>query len=164
MRSDVPVAEALALYLSTGRKFYASDEQIRDAVLTKPLDYMGGPNQKKLLLQWLEELYGSKEPIDLSRATIEHVMPRTLTPYWRDAIAAEAEDDESAESIHEAIHHTLGNLTLSAYNSELSNRDFDEKRTLLAESGIRLNAEIAKHENGVGRRFLSEGVDWGANH
>lgn len=161
MRSDLPVAEALALYLSTGRKFYASDEQIRDAVLTKPLYFMGGPNQKKLLLQWLEEMHGSKEPIDLARATIEHVMPQTLTPYWRDAIAADALDDESAESIHEAIHHTLGNLTLSAYNSELSNRDFEEKRRLLSESGIRLNAEIAKHEKWGRAEILERGRQLG---
>ena len=142
MRSDIPVAEALALYLSTGRKYYASDEQVREAVLTKPLYFMGKSHQKKLLLKWLEELHGSKEPIDLSRATIEHVLPQNLTPYWRE----DAAPDESAESIHEAIHHTLGNLTLSAYNSELSNRDFEEKRKLLSESGIRLNAEIARSE------------------
>ncbi len=161
MRSDVPVAEALALYLSTGRKFYASDEQIREAALTKPLYFMGGPHQKKLLLQWLEETYGSKEPIDLSRATIEHVMPQTLTPHWREALAAEADADESAESIHEAIHHTLGNLTLSAYNSELSNRDFDDKRVLLAESGIRLNAEIAKYEKWSRSEILERGRQLG---
>jgi len=161
MRADMPVAEALALYLSTGRKFYASDDQIREAVLTKPLYFMGKSSQKKLLLQWLEELHGSKEPIDLSRATIEHVLPQTLTPHWRDALAADAAEDESAESIHESIHHTLGNLTLSAYNSELSNRDFDEKRKLLAQSGIRLNVEIAENQKWSRPEILARGRDLG---
>jgi alkylated DNA nucleotide flippase Atl1 len=143
MRKDMPMAEALSHYFSTGRKFFASDDQVREAVLTKPMYYMGKPHQKKLLLQWLEATYASKEPIDLGRATIEHVLPQTLTPFWRDALTRDAESDESAESIHESIVHTLGNLTLTAYNSELSNRDFDEKRILLNESGIRLNAAIA---------------------
>jgi Uncharacterized conserved protein len=146
MRKDLPIAEALSHYFSTGRKFFASDDQIREAVLTKPMYFMGKPHQKKLLLQWLEDTYESKEPIDLSKATIEHVLPQTLTPYWRDALTHDADSDESAESIHEELVHTLGNLTLSAYNSELSNRDFPEKRARLGESGIRLNAAIAAQE------------------
>lgn len=147
MRSDLPIAEALSLYLSTGRKFFASDDQVREAVLTKPLYYIGKPHQKKLLLQWLEDTYESKEPIDLARATIEHVLPQTLTPFWRDALTQDAEADESAEGIHEELVHTLGNLTLSAYNSELGNRDFPEKKEMLRKSGIRLNSEIADKES-----------------
>jgi len=146
MRPELPVAEALSLYLSTGRKFFASDDQIREAAITRPLYYVGKPHQKKLLLQWLEDTYESKEPIDLTKATIEHVLPQTLTDDWRDALAQDANSDQSAESIHEEIVHTLGNLTLSAYNSELSNRDFSEKRARLQESGIRMNGAIAAKE------------------
>ncbi|MEJ1229859.1 MAG: DUF262 domain-containing protein [Galbitalea sp.] len=143
MPKDMPVPAALMRYLSTGRKFFASDEQVTAAVLENPFYYMGRPQQRKLILQWLEDTYESKEPIDLARATIEHVLPQTLTPYWRDELLREADADETAEQIHEALEHTLGNLTLTAYNSELSNRDFPEKRELLRESGIRLNAAIA---------------------
>jgi alkylated DNA nucleotide flippase Atl1 len=157
MRSDVPVPEALMLYFSTGRKFFGSDEQVLEAALGKPLYYMGRPHQKKLLLQWLEESYGSKEPVDLTRTTIEHVLPQTLTPFWRDELARDAGPDEPAESIHEALEHTLGNLTLTAYNSELSNRDYPEKRALLLESGIRLNAAIASKETWGRPEILERG-------
>jgi alkylated DNA nucleotide flippase Atl1 len=159
MRTDMPVADALLLYLSTGRKFFASDDQIREAVATKPLYYMGKPNQKKLLLQWLEETYANKEPVDLSAATIEHVLPQTLTPFWRDELVHDAATDESAESIHEALVHTLGNLTLTGYNSELSNSDFPRKRELLSESGIRMNAEIARHESWGRPEIAARGQD-----
>ena len=159
MRHDLAVPDALMLYLSTGRKFFASDEQILEAAVTKPLYYMGRPHQKKLLLQWLEDTFESKEPIDLGKATIEHVLPQTLTPFWRDELSRDAGSDESAESIHEALDHTLGNLTLPAYNSELSNRDFPEKRALLRESGIRLNAAIANEETWGRPQILARGRD-----
>lgn len=58
--------------------------------------------------------------------TIEHVMPQTLNMDWR----AELGDD--CEVIHETWLHRLGNLTLTAYNSEMGNTKFANKsgRTL----------------------------------
>jgi O6-methylguanine-DNA--protein-cysteine methyltransferase len=147
MSSDKPVPESLMLYLSTGRKFFASDDQVREAARTKPLYYMGKASQKKLLLQWLDETFESKEPIDFAGTSIEHVLPQTMTTEWRDVLSAEAEADESAESIHEEIVNTLGNLTLTGYNSELSNRPYAEKREELKRSGIRLNTDIAANES-----------------
>jgi len=144
MRADEATPQALLLYLSTGRKFFATDDQVREAVRTKPLYFMGKPGQRKLLLTWLEQSFGTKEPVDLTTATIEHVLPQSLTAPWREALTQDAAPDESAESIHEQLVHTLGNLTLTGYNSELSNRPFAEKREELAKSGIRMNAEIAE--------------------
>ena len=43
------------------------------------------------------------------------------------------------ERIHDQWLHALGNLTLSGYNPELSNRPFSEKRELLMESHVELN-------------------------
>ena len=39
--------------------------------------------------------------------------------------------------------HTLGNLTLTGYNPELSNRPFNEKRRLFQSSNLAMNREIA---------------------
>lgn len=47
---------------------------------------------------------------------------------------------------HESLVHTLGNLTLTGYNSALSNSDFAVKRPQLATSGVRMNQEIAQQE------------------
>ncbi|MEI2775783.1 MAG: HNH endonuclease family protein [Tetrasphaera sp.] len=54
--------------------------------------------------------------------TIEHVLPQSLTSEWRAALVRDLAPGESAEEIHRAIVHTLGNLTLTGYNSELSLR------------------------------------------
>lgn len=48
--------------------------------------------------------------------------------------------------MHEALQHTLGNLTLTGYNSTLSNSPFATKKGLLASSGLQMNQEIAEVE------------------
>jgi hypothetical protein len=42
--------------------------------------------------------------------------------------------------------HQLANLTLTGYNSELSNSPFEKKRKLLNESSLRMNRRIAEEE------------------
>ena len=46
---------------------------MRDAVRSMPFYLNGRPHQRKLVLQWLEESYGSKEPVAPDTLTIEHV-------------------------------------------------------------------------------------------
>ena len=74
---------------------------------------------------------------DKMRYTIEHVMPQTLNEKWRNALGSDAED------VHAKYLHVLGNLTLTAYNSNYSNRPFAEKLRIhkhgLAYSSIKLN-------------------------
>src|SRR5258708_30450125 len=64
-----------------------------------------------------------------------------LSSEWQQELGAEWKE------IHTKYLHTIGNLTLTGYNSELSDRPFDEKRTMLggfAESPIRLNRRLAE--------------------
>ena len=78
---------------------------------------------------------------DEGRYSIEHIMPRTLTPGWKTALG------ENYEMIHDTWLNRLANLTLTAYNSEYSNRSFVEKRDMengFHESGLRINSWIAK--------------------
>ena len=102
--------------------------------------------QRALVLGWIEESFGSKEPVDPAALTIEHVLPQTPTASWNTAVAADLGPDESIEEVYEALVHTLGNLTLTGYNAELSNADFAVKRQRLAASGIALNKEIAERD------------------
>lgn len=147
--SDVALRE----YLSRGRKYFATDLQVRDAVTTIAFYWQGRGPQKKLILQWLEEAYRPKEivGVDPTRLTIEHVLPQTMSDPVREMFAESFADDADIDYEHERIVHTLGNLTLSGYNSELSNKPFHEKREMLARSGLFMNHEIAKHPS------------WGAN-
>lgn len=64
-------------------------------------------------------------------------MPRTLN--WA---AWMTELGQDWERIHEQYLHTLGNLTLTGYNSEYSDRPFAEKRDMeggFAQSPLKLN-------------------------
>jgi alkylated DNA nucleotide flippase Atl1 len=142
MPQDLPVEEAVRVYLSTGRKHYGSDTDVASALFTAPFYLTGRPNQRNLVLRWLEESYASKEPVALGGLTIEHVLPQTLTGSWIAELGLGA--DEDPEQVHAELVHTLANLTLTGYNSVLSNSPFHVKREQLATSGLRMNQEIAK--------------------
>ncbi len=120
-------------------KGYPSDQEFHEHLTTARLY---GPGDRaettRLMLEELERSYGTKETVNLARLSIEHVMPQTLTDEWRRMLGVEA------DAIHGEWLHTLGNLTLSGYNSELSNGPFDSKRGRLAESNLRINREIAE--------------------
>jgi len=92
------------------------------------------------ILKTLEKAHSHKEPADLSQAQIEHVMPQKMSPIWITDLGSEA------ERIHSKWLHTIGNLTLSAYNPELSNKPFDDKRKWYATSNIVLTRSISEYE------------------
>lgn len=98
---------------------------------------------KALILEALEEDFDHKEMADLSEVTVEHIMPQTLTPAWIEMLGPEY------ESIHSEWLHTIGNLTLTAYNPELSNQSFKEKQEILSDSHLELN------------RYFSNVDSWG---
>lgn len=74
------------------------------------------------------ENFNHTEYIDVKKhmqegdATIEHIMPQTLTAQWRGELGADA------DTIHEQYLHTFANLTLTGVNSELSNNSFSDKK------------------------------------
>ena len=146
MNANVPIDEAVRAYLSTGRKHYATDADLRAAIQTIPFYFNGRSNQRALILRWLEQSFGNKEPVDPSTLTIEHVLPQTPTMAWRESLTEDLEPGETFDLVHESLLHTLGNLTLTGYNSELSNDPFEVKRIRLANSGLSMNQEIAAQE------------------
>jgi hypothetical protein len=72
-------------------------------------------------LERLERAFGHKETVDLSQCTIEHILPQNGDSSWQRQLGKDYEE------VMEIWLNTLGNLTLSAYNSELSNRPFGER-------------------------------------
>ncbi|TVM04207.1 MAG: DUF262 domain-containing protein [Candidatus Brocadia sp. WS118] len=97
--------------------------------------YGGGDRQikTKLILETLEESFAHKETVPFDNLTIEHVMPQTLSEWWQNHLG------DDWEETHELFLHTIGNLTLSAYNTELSNDDFTTKKQTYNESHLDLN-------------------------
>lgn len=121
-------------------KGYPKDAEFKAKFLTVNL-YGGRDRTKKvkLILEKIEKYYGHKEEVTIndSSITVEHIMPQTLTPYWQEHLG------EEWETIHDLFLHTLGNLTLTAYNSELSNDTFEKKRKRLVDSHLELNKYFA---------------------
>jgi len=66
--------------------------------------------------------------------TIEHILPQKINSKtnWLEMLS---NDKKEANQLHEKYLHTLGNLTLTAYNSKLSNKSFKDKKTLKDDSG-----------------------------
>lgn len=145
IRDSHPVDAALRDYLSTGRRYFATDDEIANAARTVPFYWTGKAHQRNLILRWLEQSYGSKEPVEMAGLSIEHVLPQTPTAEWLGALEVNLEAGEDVRAVHQSLLHTLGNLTLTGYNSELSNSPFATKRAHLATSGLRMNQEIAEH-------------------
>lgn len=146
MDKDLPVDQAVHAYLSVGRKYYATDNDVRNAVRTLPFYTNGRASQRTLVMRWLEESYGSKEPVSLGKLTIEHVLPQKIGPEWQRMLAADLNPEENVTEAHDALVHTLGNLTLTGYNAELGNSAFPVKRVQLAKSGLRLTQDIIDSE------------------
>ncbi len=65
-------------------------------------------------------------------------MPQTLTDWWKSHLG------DNWEFVHEAYLDTLGNLTLTGYNPELSNSDFQTKKSIYATSHLELNAYFSE--------------------
>jgi uncharacterized protein with ParB-like and HNH nuclease domain len=121
---------------AAGRR-WPRDEEFRQGWLH--YNIYSVPRRCKLILDSLETSYGHKEQAALDKATIEHVMPQTLTDEWRNMLATNEEPDKT----HELFVDTIGNLTLTAYNPELSNFGFEEKKKIYAASHYTLNEYFA---------------------
>lgn len=76
----------------------------------------------KYILVKIEQFYNPKENVDPIRLTLEHIMPQHLTGEWRNDLG------ENWENIHKTYLNRIGNLTLTGYNSEYSNRSFRTKK------------------------------------
>jgi len=130
-----------AFILKDSYKRFPTDEEFRRELMIKDVYNFRNRNY---LLRKLEN-YNRKEIIDIEAYTIEHIMPQNpnLSPEWRRELGP------NWEEVHKTYLHTLGNLTLTRYNSELSDRPFKEKRDMeggFADSPLRLNRELAKLE------------------
>ena len=99
------------------------------------------------LSYWLRRLenHGRKETVHVDEYTVEHIMPQNenLTDEWKTALG------EDWKQIHEEYLHTLGNLTLTGYNSEYSDRPFREKRDMeggFRDSPLKVNKGLGESE------------------
>lgn len=133
--------EAHFLLMPSYRGF-PSDEEFRRELETR--DLYKFPRK----LYWLRRLenFDRKEPVPVDEYTIEHIMPQNenLSQAWKQDLGQEW------ERVHKTWLHTLGNLTLTGYNSEYSDHPFPTKRDMkggFKESPLRLNKGLGQLES-----------------
>lgn len=110
----------------TSKDAMPSDEEFKTALKERNL------YRKNALCKYLLssiENQGSKEPVQLENVSIEHILPqnKNLSTAWQKMLG------EDWEAVRDKYLHTLGNLTLTGYNSELGDMDFAEKQKKLSE-------------------------------
>ena len=130
--------------LPSYRRFPSDDEFQRDLKIRD----LYNMRSRSYWLRRLENL-GREEPVDVDMLTIEHIMPQNenLSEAWKQDLGSDW------KRIQETWLHTLGNLTLTAYNSPLSDRPFLEKRDMphepikgLRQSPLQLNQGLGTLE------------------
>lgn len=83
------------------------------------------------------------ELVDHNELSIEHIMPQTLTNSWKESLG------DNYQEVYDKYINTIGNLTLTGYNSKYSNKPFVEKRDMekgFKESRLRLNKYLVNIE------------------
>lgn len=140
---DIVDAFWRALTSGGGKFAYPSDEEFREALLNRPIFEVIRAKGVKYLLYALEQSSVSAKGLpryDDANITIEHIMPKTLSEAWEEELGTEA-------SLHDDYLNKLGNLALTSYNSEMSNREFGEKRTWYSEASFALTRDICLEES-----------------
>lgn len=117
-----------------GTQIFPRDAEFVNSFKTDAL-YNRKNNLVKLILMMLE-LYRTKEPINFESIQVEHIMPQTLTNDWKVSV-------KNAHDVQIKYGDTIGNLTLTGYNAELSNKLFSEKSKMYQQSNITLTRELA---------------------
>jgi uncharacterized protein with ParB-like and HNH nuclease domain len=123
----VEIFKYVLLSKKGSQRFPGNDEFI-EKIINRDIYNLKGKN-KIHLLESIEN-YNNRERINLEELlkngdiNIEHIMPQVLTKGWKESLG------QDYDVIHEKYLHTLGNITLTAYNSKMSNKSFIEKRDM----------------------------------
>ncbi len=126
-------------YLTEKQRFPNNDE-FKDCFIT--IDFYKF-KKREYFFERLEN-FERKERVYTREYTTEHIMPQELTEEW------ERDLGENFQEIHDKYLHTIGNLTLTGYNTEYRNRSFQEKRDMekgFKQSPLRLNQSLKDLES-----------------
>ena len=117
-----------AFYFLDSYKVFPSDDMFKSALYSRNMYSL---RISKYVFVKLEN-EGNKEPISYSGYTIEHILPQNkdMRDEWKQALG------ENFAEIQAKYIHSLGNLTLTRYNSEMGDKPFAEKLEVYKESAM----------------------------
>ena len=118
-------------------KEFPDNEKFKKEFVSRDIYNMRSRN---FILSRLEN-FGNKAPIIIENYTIEHIMPQNSNPSdeWKTMLGT------NWKEVQKNYLHTIGNLTLTAYNSEMSDNPFMVKMDMeggFKESALRLNSYL----------------------
>lgn len=110
------------------KQLTSKDALVNDAMFVEALKYKNLYRKNALCKYLLGAIENQgKEKVNIDSLTIEHIVPqnKNLSTYWQNMLG------DNWQSVQEKYLHTLGNLTLTGYNSELGDKPFSEKKILI---------------------------------
>lgn len=100
---------------------YFKDNEFKEYFVLKEIK----PSLRKYILGQIEH-FKTKERVNIDNLSVEHIMPQNkeLKDDWQKMIG------DNWIEVQDKYLHTIGNLTLTGYNSELSDLPFQDKKTI----------------------------------
>ncbi|GAA8990952.1 DUF262 and DUF1524 domain-containing protein [Helicobacter pylori] len=124
----------------TEKQRFPNNDEFKDCFIT--IDFYNF-KKRNIFFERLEN-FDRKERVYTHEYTTEHIMPQTLTEEW------ERDLGENFQEIHDKYLNTIGNLTKTGYNTEYSNKSFQEKRDMekgFKDSPLKLNQSLKDLES-----------------
>lgn len=119
-------------YNNASKRRFPSDDEFKESLRTR--NVYKKPEIRNHLLWSLEKVDNNEPVYKGEKIQVEHIMPQHLSKEWQKELG------ENYLEIHEMYLHTIGNLTLTGYNPEMSNKSFhDKKKEGFSKSNINLN-------------------------
>ncbi len=124
----------------TNNQRFPNNDEFKDCFIT--IDFYKF-KKREYFFERLEN-FDREERVYTHEYTTEHIMPQKLTEEW------ERDLGENFQEIHDKYLHTIGNLTLTGYNSKYGNKSFQEKRGMeggFKDSPLRFNRSLRDLES-----------------
>ena len=142
--------ESARLHLERNR--WPADEEFRREFVRFQLYVPSRLKRTMLVLKSLDASFGDKETPEFTDGiTIEHIMPQSLSDGWKTRLGI------NAKETHDQWLHTVGNLTLTGYNSDLGNKSFPYKKKKLRNSKFALSSAIQEFDEWNERAITTRG-------
>ncbi|MGD8457230.1 MAG: DUF262 domain-containing HNH endonuclease family protein [Anaerolineales bacterium] len=132
------IEDLTKFYKSNG---WPSDSDIKEELISLRI-YEKERKKAKLILSEIERSFKHKEKVVLDDLTLEHIFPQSASNNWVDMWGPIPQEKK------ETLIQTLGNLTLTGYNEQLTG-DLEDKKKIFNESNLEIN------------KYFKEKTTWG---
>lgn len=121
---------------------WPDDEEFGEAFQKFPV-YKASYAKCWFIMVSLELSFDHPEKVGFSNLSVEHVMPETLTEWWKKHLGSDW------QTTHTELKDTIGNLTFVAepINPSLSNQPFPEKKKWFMKTKVEMSASFKLLEN-----------------